>query len=161
MASLKVGDEVPDFELPAVVGSIKSQLKLSDYRGKKNVVLAFYPADWTPVCASQLPGLNSDVERFGGYDAQVVGVSVDSIASHTAWQKKEIGILSFPLASDFYPHGDVARKFGILREGDPIPGISERAIFVVDKQGKLAFAKVYPIGQVPSNDEIFEVLRKL
>ncbi len=161
MAALKVGDEVPDFELPAVVGSIKSQFKLSDYRGKKNVVLAFYPADWTPVCASQLPGLSSDVERFAGYDAQVVGISVDSIASHTAWQKKEIGILSFPLASDFYPHGDVARKFDILREGDPIPGISERAIFVVDKQGKLAFAKIYPIGQVPSNDEIFEVLRKL
>jgi alkyl hydroperoxide reductase subunit AhpC len=124
-------------------------------------VLAFYPADWTPVCASQLPGLNSDVERFAGYDAQVVGISVDSIPSHTAWQKKEIGVLSFPLASDFYPHGNVAKKFGVLREGDPIPGITERAIFVVGKDGKLAFAKVYPIGQVPSNDEIFEVLRKL
>lgn len=161
MAALRVGDEVPDFELPAVVGSIKSNFKLSDYRGKKNVVLAFYPADWTPVCASQLPGLNGDVERFAGYDAQVVGISVDSIASHTAWQKKEIGVLSFPLASDFYPHGAVASQFGILREGDPIPGINERAIFVVDKQGKLAFAKIYPIGQLPSNDEIFEVLRKL
>ena len=141
MATLNVGDEVPDFELPAVVGNIKTQFKLSDYRGKKNVVLAFYPADWTPVCASQLPGLNSDVERFAGYDAQVVGISVDSIPSHTAWQKKEIGILSYPLASDFYPHGDVAKKFGILREGDPIPGINERAIFVVDKKGKLAFAQ--------------------
>ena len=161
MATLNVGDEVPDFELPAVVGNIKTQFKLSDYRGKKNVVLAFYPADWTPVCASQLPGLNSDVERFAGYDAQVVGISVDSIPSHTAWQKKEIGVLSYPLASDFYPHGEVATKFGILREGDPIPGINERAIFVVDKKGKLAFAKIYPIGQVPSNEDIFEVLRKL
>ncbi|MGB8885823.1 MAG: redoxin domain-containing protein [Candidatus Korobacteraceae bacterium] len=161
MATLKVGDEVPDFELPAVVGSIKSQVKLSDYRGKKNVVLAFYPADWTPVCASQLPGLNADLERFAGYDAEVVGISVDSIPSHTAWQKKEIGILGFPLASDFYPHGSVAKKFGILREGDPIPGIAERALFVVNKDGKLAFAKVYPIGQVPSNDEVFEALRKL
>src|SRR5580658_7648640 len=95
MATLKVGEEVPDFELPAVVGNIKSQFKLSDYRGKKNVVLAFYPADWTPVCASQLPGLNTDLERFAGYDAEVVGISVDSIPSHTAWQKKEIGVLSF------------------------------------------------------------------
>jgi peroxiredoxin len=161
MATLNIGDEVPDFELPAVVGSIKTQVKLSEYRGKKNVVLAFYPADWTPVCASQLPGLNTDVERFAAYDAQVVGISVDSIPSHTAWQKKEIGILNFPLASDFYPHGNVARIFGILREGDPIPGINERAIFVVDKNGKLAFSKIYPIGQVPSNEDIFEVLRKL
>ena len=84
MAALKVGDEVPDFELPAVTGNIKSQFKLSDYRGKKNVVLAFYPADWTPVCASQLPALNTDLERFGAYDAQLVGISVDSIQSHTS-----------------------------------------------------------------------------
>ena len=96
MANLNVGEQVPDFELPAVVGNIKTQFKLSDYRGKKNVVLAFYPADWTPVCASQLPGLNTDLERFAGYDAEVVGISVDSIPSHTAWQKKEIGVLSFP-----------------------------------------------------------------
>jgi peroxiredoxin len=161
MATLNIGDEVPDFEIPAVTGNIKTQFKLSDYRGKKNVVLAFYPADWTPVCASQLPAINGDLERFGAYDAEVIGISVDSIPSHTAWQKKEIGTLAFPLGSDLYPHGDVAKKFGILREGDPIPGINERAIFVVDKNGKLAFSKVYPIGQVPSNDEVFEALRKL
>lgn len=161
MATLNVGDEVPDFEIPAVTGNIKTQFKLSDYRGKKNVVLAFYPADWTPVCASQLPAINGDLERFGAYDAEVIGISVDSIPSHTAWQRKEIGTLGFPLGSDFYPHGDVAKKFGILREGDPIPGINERAIFVVDKKGKLAFSKIYPIGQVPSNDEVFEALRKL
>ncbi|MDR3749395.1 MAG: redoxin domain-containing protein [Acidobacteriota bacterium] len=161
MATLKVGDEVPDFELPAVIGNIKQRFKLSDYRGKNNIVVAFYPADWTPVCASQLPGLNADLERFAGYDAQIVGISTDSIPSHTAWQKKEIGILNYPLASDFYPHGQVANLFGILREGDPLPGVAERAIFVIDKKGKLAFGKVYPIGQVPDNSEIFEVLRKL
>ena len=108
-----------------------------------------------------MPGYNSELERFSGYDAQVVGISVDSIPSHMAWQKKEIGIMNFPLASDFYPHGEVARKYGILREGDPIPGISDRAVFVVGKDGKLAFAKVYPISQVPDNEEVFEVLRKL
>lgn len=161
MAVLKVGDMAPDFELPAVVGNIKQRFKLSDYRGKKNVVLAFYPADWTPVCASELPGFNAAVEKFAGYGAQVVGISVDSVPSHTAWQTKEIGILGFPLASDFYPHGDVAQKYGILREGDPIPGICERAVFVVDKQGKLAFAKVYPILEVPDPEDVFEVLRKL
>jgi len=108
-----------------------------------------------------LPGYNSELERFSGYDAQVVGISVDSIPSHMAWQKKDIGIMSFPLASDFYPHGEVARKYGILREGDPIPGISDRAVFVVGKDGKLKFAKVYPISQVPDNEEVFAALRKL
>ena len=101
------------------------------------------------------------MEKFAGYGAQVVGISVDSVPSHTAWQTKEIGVLGFPLASDFYPHGDVAQKYGILREGDPIPGICERAVFVVDKQGKLAFAKVYPILEVPDPEDVFEVLRKL
>ncbi len=108
-----------------------------------------------------MPGYNSELERFSGYDAQVVGISVDSIPSHIAWQKKEIGVMNFPLASDFYPHGEVARKYGILREGDPIPGISDRAVFIVGKDGKLKFAQVYPISQVPDNEEVFEVLRKL
>jgi mycoredoxin-dependent peroxiredoxin len=161
MATLKVGDEVPDFELPAVVGNIKQRFKLSDYRGKKNVVLAFYPADWTPVCASQLPALNSDLEKFAAYDAQLVGISADSIPSHTAWQKKDIGLIDFPLASDFYPHGQVIGLFGVLREGDPLPGVAERALFVVGKDGKLKFAKVYPLGEVPGNEDLFEALRKL
>jgi alkyl hydroperoxide reductase subunit AhpC len=108
-----------------------------------------------------MPAYNADLEKFAGYDAQVVGVSVDSIPSHIAWQQKTVGKLNFPLASDFYPHGAVAKKFGILREGDPIPGINERAVFIVDKKGKLAFAKVYDLGQQPDNEDCFEVLRKL
>ena len=159
--TLKVGDEVSDFDIPAVVGNIKQRFKLSDYRGKKNVVLAFYPADWTPVCASQLPALNTDLEKFDGYDAQLVGISADSLPSHTAWQKKDIGMIDSPLASDFYPHGETARRYGVLRDGDPIPGISERAVFIVGKDGKIKFAKVYPISQVPDNEEVFAVLRKL
>jgi alkyl hydroperoxide reductase subunit AhpC len=108
-----------------------------------------------------MPAYNADLEKFAGYDAQVVGVSVDSIPSHIAWQQKTVGKLNFPLASDFYPHGAVAKMFGILREGDPIPGINERAVFIVDKQGKIAFAKVYDLGQQPDNEDCFEVLRKL
>jgi alkyl hydroperoxide reductase subunit AhpC len=108
-----------------------------------------------------LPSLSAETERLAGYDAQVVAISADSIPSHTAWQKKEIGTMSFPLASDFYPHGAVAKIFGIQREGDPLPGVNERAVFIVDKNGKLAFAKIYPLGQVPSNEDIFEVLKKL
>jgi alkyl hydroperoxide reductase subunit AhpC len=108
-----------------------------------------------------MPGYNASLERFAGYDAQVVGSSVDSIYSHIAWQKKEIGVLNFPLASDFYPHGAVAKKFGIFREGDPIPGISERAIFIIGKDQKIAFSKVYPLDRVPEDEEIFEALRGL
>ena len=108
-----------------------------------------------------MPAYNADLEKFAGFDAQVVGVSVDSIPSHVAWQKKDIGPLRYPLCSDFYPHGETARKFGVLREGDPIPGINERAVFIVAKDGALAFAKVYPLDQQPDNEECFEVLRKL
>lgn len=108
-----------------------------------------------------MPAYNADLEKFAGYDAQVLGVSVDSIPSHIAWQQKAVGKLNYPLASDFYPHGAVAKKFGVLREGDPIPGINERAVFIVDKKGKIAFAKVYDLGQQPDNEDCFEVLRKL
>jgi len=108
-----------------------------------------------------MPAYNADLDKFAGYDAQVLGMSVDSIPSHVAWQKKDIGILSYPLCSDFYPHGETAKKFGVLREGDPIPGINERAVFVINKQGKIAFSKVYPLDQQPDNEEAFDVLRKL
>ena len=108
-----------------------------------------------------MPAYNADLEKFAGYDAQVVGISVDSILSHLAWQEKSIGMMNYPLASDFFPHGEVAEKFGILRRGDPIPGINERAVFIVDKAGAIAFAKVYDLGQQPDNEDCFEVLRKL
>ena len=108
-----------------------------------------------------MPAYQADLEKFAGYDAQVVGISVDSIYSHIAWQQKSLGMLDYPLASDFWPHGAVAEKFGILRRGDPIPGINERAIFIVDKQGKIVFAKLYDLGEQPDNEEAFAVLREL
>lgn len=108
-----------------------------------------------------MPAYNNDLEKFAGYDAQVVGISVDSIYSHVAWQRHESGMLNFPLASDFYPHAGVATKYGILREGRPVPGINERAIFIIDKQGKIAFSKVYDLGEQPQNDELFEALEKI
>jgi alkyl hydroperoxide reductase subunit AhpC len=108
-----------------------------------------------------MPAYNAQLAKFAGFDAQVVGVSVDSLISHVAWQKNDIGLLRYPLCSDFYPHGDVATRFGILRLGDPIPGINERAVFIVDKQGKIAFSKLYPLDQQPDNEECFEVLRTL
>ncbi len=107
-----------------------------------------------------MPGYQKDLDRFAGLDAQVVGISVDSIFSHLEWQKS-IGGLGYPLAADFYPHGQVAELYGVLRTGPPIPGISERAIFIVDKQGKVAFSHVYELSELPENEELFQALRKL
>jgi alkyl hydroperoxide reductase subunit AhpC len=108
-----------------------------------------------------MPAYNADLDKFAGYDAQVVGISVDSIPSHIAWQQKAIGKMNYPLASDFFPHGAVAQKYGIFRAGEPIPGMNERAVFIVDKQGRLVFARVYDLGEQPDNEDCFEVLRKL
>ena len=105
--------------------------------------------------------MNADLSKFAGYDAQVVGISVDSTFCHIAWQEKAIGWLDFPLLCDYYPHGEVAEKYGVLRTGDPIPGITDRAIFIVDKQGKIAFSQVYDLGEQPENEEILEELKKL
>jgi alkyl hydroperoxide reductase subunit AhpC len=94
-------------------------------------------------------------------DAQVVGMSIDSVFSHVAWQKYEVGWLNFPIGSDFYPHGEVASSFGILRTGDPVPGMTERAVFVIDKQGIIRYANVLDLGEVPDNEEALEVLRQI
>jgi alkyl hydroperoxide reductase subunit AhpC len=108
-----------------------------------------------------VPAFDSDREKFAALDAQVLDISTDSILSHIAWQKKEIGMMHLPLCADFYPHGAVTQAFGILREGPPVPGISERAVFIVDKSGSIAFAKVYPLDQTPNNEELLEALRKI
>ena len=102
-----------------------------------------------------------DADKFAGLNAQVMGMSVDSVFSHVAWQEKSIGKVNFPLGSDFYPHGAVAGRYGVFREGPPIPGINDRAIFIIDKAGKIVFSKVYELGEQPDNEEAFEVLRKL
>ena len=103
---------------------------------------------------------NADLAKFAALDAQVVGISVDSIYSTTAWEK-EIGPLQYALAADYWPHGEVAQKFGVFRAQGEFAGISERAVFMVDKNGKVAFSKVYPIEQLPETGELFAVLEKL
>ena len=104
-----------------------------------------------------MPAYEADLERFQGYDAQVLGISVDSVPCNTAWAKN-LGGLSYDLLSDFEPKGEVARKFGAYRSKD---GISERAIFVVDKEGRLAYVDIHDISDQPDNEDLFEVLRKL
>ncbi len=108
-----------------------------------------------------MPAYNADLEKFAGFHAQVVGGSGDSVFSHMGWQKHDIGPLRYPLCSDFYPHGETARKFGVFREGAPIPGINERAVFIVNQAGKIAFSKLYELGEQPPNEDCFAVLRKL
>ena len=104
-----------------------------------------------------MPAYEADLERFEGYNAQVLGISVDSVPCNAAWAKS-LGGLSYDLLSDFEPKGEVARLFGAYRQKD---GISERAIFIVDKEGKLAYKDIHDISDQPDNEELFEVLRKL
>ena len=108
-----------------------------------------------------MPELDAHRQEFEALNAQVLDISVDSIPSHIAWRREEVGPVEVPLCSDFYPHAEVTKKFGILREGPPLAGISERAAFVVDKTGKIALAKIYRIDQLPSVEELLNTLRGL
>jgi peroxiredoxin len=149
-----IGSEAPDFELRTHRGGT---VRLSDFRGKQNVVLAFHPLAFTPVCATQMSSYETDVEKFRSADTAVLGISIDPQPAKTAWAR-ELGVSSFDLLSDNYPYGDVARKYGVFREKD---GISERAVFVVDKDGRIAWSKVYDIPQQPGSSELFEALGAL
>ena len=103
-----------------------------------------------------MPSYEADLKRFEGSNTQVLGISIDSVPANTAWAKS-LGGLSYDLLSDFEPKGEVARKFGVYRK----EGYSERALFVVDKQGKVVYKDVHDISQQPDNEEIFKVLRTL
>ena len=151
--ALKVGDQAPDFELRSHRGGT---VKLSDFRGKKQVVVAFHPLAFTPVCATQMANYQQDLARFEALNAVVLGISVDAQPAKAAWAQT-LGPISFDLLSDFHPQGDVARKFGVFREKD---GISERAIFVVDTEGRIAWARVYDIPQQPANNDVLAALEK-
>ena len=104
-----------------------------------------------------MPSYEADLERFEDYDAQVLGISVDSIPSHIAWAKS-LGGITYPLLADFHPKGEVAKSYGAWREND---GITERALFIVDKDGKLAYIDIHDIGDQPDNEELFDVLKEL
>lgn len=150
--TLKVGDEAPDFTLPGV--NVET-VKLSEYRGK-NVVLAFFPYAFSGTCSAQMPGYQADLERFNSYDTQVIGISMDGKPALAAWAK-QLG-LTFPLAADFYPQGKVVDLYGVRHAA----GMAERALFIIDKHGKIAYIHVHrPVAEVPDEEELFEVLRKL
>lgn len=105
-----------------------------------------------------MPALEAARAKVAALDAQVVGINVDSLPSHIAWQKHMIGTLGFPLCSDFYPHGEVIQHYGLLRAGPPVPGISNRAVFIIDKQGRVRWKKIYDL---PTQPDIGEILAAL
>lgn len=148
---LKVGAKAPDFALKDHKGKI---VKLSGLAGKK-VLLSFRPLAWTPVCHDQMMSLEENHAQFDELNAVALGIGVDSVPSNKAWAEA-MGIKNTRLLSDFWPHGAVAKAYGILREND---GFSERANIVIDEKGKVIFAQTYPIGQQPDVEEILGVLR--
>jgi len=138
---VRVGEPAPDFTLPSVSGG---PVTLSQYRGKKNVVLSFVPAAWTPVCSDQWPGYNIVKGLFDENEAILLGITVDNIPTLFAWTQ-QMGELWFPVLSDFWPHGEVANRYGVLRSD----GVSERALFVIDKAGVLRAIHVADINVRP------------
>jgi peroxiredoxin len=150
---VKVGDMAPDFTLPAISGE---KVSLSQYRGKKNVVISFVPAAWTPVCSDQWPGYAIVKGIFGQNDAILLGISVDNIPTLFAWTN-QMGKLWFPVLSDFWPHGKVADSFGILRSD----GVAERAIIIIDKKGIIRYIDVHDINRRPPLESIVVELEKL
>ena len=150
---LKNGDVAPDFILRDQSGK---EFKLSYFRGKR-VLLSFHPAAWTRVCSLQMQSLEANKDVFESLNTVAVGVSVDTIPSKKAWAK-ELGITSTRLLADFWPHGHVAKLYGIFREND---GISERANIILDEAGKVVFFKIYEISQLPDIQEVISFLRQL
>ena len=151
--AVAVGSPMPDFDLPTIDGS---RVRLADLIGQKNLVISFVPAAWTPVCSGQWPGYNIAQDIFEGYDTALLGVTVDNIPTLHAWTR-EMGGLWFPVASDFWPHGGLAQKLGILRSD----GTAERALLLVDKHGIIRFIDVHDINVRPDLGPLIEAMKNV
>lgn len=147
---LPVGTRAPDFTLPDAEGK---PVSLSDFRGK-NVVLVFYPLDWSPACSDQLSLYQSESAEFAWHNAQVIGISVDSIYSHGAWAA--VRGITFPLLADFHPKGEVARRYGVIRNKD---GFSDRALYIIDPEGIIRYKNISP--ELPMIPDIYELITQL
>ena len=151
--SISVGQTAPDFTLP---NQDKKEVKLSDFAGKRNVVLLWYPLDWSPVCTNEHACFVNDMKKFEILDAEVLGVSVDSVWSHKAFADK-MGI-KYSLLADFHPRGAMSEKYGVYLADK---GITGRAIAIVNKAGKIAWFKNYDIPVVPDLQEVAAALSHL
>ena len=149
---LPAGTPAPDFTLPATPDQT---LTLKGLRGRP-VILAFYPADWSPVCGDQMALYNEVLPEFQRFNAELLGISVDVVWCHSAFSRDRK--LHFPLLADFEPKGAVARLYGVFREGE---GITERALFVIDKNGTIRWSYCSPIAVNPGADGILEALENL
>jgi len=149
---LRAGTKAPDFTLNK---SPDETLRLSELRGRP-AILAFYPADWSPVCGDELALFNEVLPEFQRYDAQLVGISVDGVWCHKAYAKARN--LEFPLLSDFEPKGEVSRKYDAYRAKD---GFSERALFVLDGDGAIRWSYLSPVTQNPGAEGILAALEEL
>jgi peroxiredoxin len=146
------GTAAPSFRLRSTPDQF---LALSDFRGS-NLILAFYPADWSPVCGDQMNLYNELLPEFRQYNAQLLGVSVDGAWCHLAFSQDRK--FRFPLVSDFEPKGEVARAYGVYSQAE---GVSERALFVIDDQGIIQWSYVSPMGVNPGADGILRALDNL
>jgi peroxiredoxin len=146
------GTAAPEFTLNSAPDKL---LRLSELRGKP-VVLAFYPADWSPVCGDQMALYNEMHEEFAEYDAQLLGISVDGVWCHAAFAKARN--LRFPLLSDFEPKGSISRTYGAYRTKE---GVSERALFLLDRDGVIRWSYLSPINVNPGADGIFKALESI
>lgn len=148
--TVQAGDKAKEFVLNDHDGK---EIHLSDFKGKK-VLLSFHPLAWTKLCAEQMKALEKNLARFEELKTMALGISVDTVPSKKAWAK-ELGIRNTRLLSDFWPHGEVSRSYGIFKEKE---GVSERANIIVDEKGQVVFVRVYPISQLPDIEEIITAL---
>ena len=148
--TVKKGDTSKEFTLK---DQHDMDVRLSDFKGKK-VLLSFHPLAWTSVCAEQMKALEAHKETFDALNTVALGISIDTVPSKNAWAK-ELGIKNTMLLSDFWPHGMIAKAYGIFRETN---GFSERANIVIDDNHRVIFVKVYPIKELPDIEEILQVL---
>lgn len=150
---VKLGDPAPDFNLRALNGG---HVSLRQFRGKNNVVLSFVPAAFTPVCSAQWPGYNLVQDLFQKHQAVLLGITTDNLPSLYAWTRA-VGGIRFEVLSDFYPHGAAASAYGVLRQD----GTAERALFVIDKKGKIRYIDVHDINERPPLEDLAAALNKL
>jgi mycoredoxin-dependent peroxiredoxin len=142
--SVDIGETAPDFELKDQTGQ---PVRLSDYRGKKAVVLVFYPLTFTGVCESEMCGIRDSIEAFRNDDVETLAVSVDSAPTHQRWAHEQG--FDFPLLSDFWPHGEVAQTYGVFEDA---LGIAARATFVIDRDGTVVYTDRNPIPEARDQD---------
>jgi peroxiredoxin len=151
--SVEVGDEAPDFEL---LDQNRQPVRLSSFRGQKNVVIVFYPLSFTGVCTGELCAIRDSIADFDSDDVQTLAISVDSSPTHAQWAKEQG--YTFPLLADFWPHGEVAKAYGVFEQG---MGLATRGTFIVDKQGKVVYKVVNAIPDARDPDEYRNVLASL